>query len=156
MSLYTRWDIDSETSRFTPRQNKTLSFENMVMSYFQRTRPNCKIDSFYTTGRRKEIESFSVDGFCSHFNTVFEAMVPFTIFISVKSSSNLSLKKFSNVAVGRENSMNCEEAIYRRKVSLFLKCGNVSGGVFTRQPIMLNFLSARISITDDHLQKTNS
>ena len=33
--LYSRWDIDSETSRFTPRQNKTRSFENMVSSYFQ-------------------------------------------------------------------------------------------------------------------------
>ena len=72
--LYTRWDIDSETSRFTPRQNKTRSFENMVMSYFQRTRPDCKIESFYTTGRQKKSDRFSVDGFCSHCNPVFEAM----------------------------------------------------------------------------------
>ena len=72
--LYTRWDIDSETSRFPPRQNKTRSFENMVMSYFQRTRPDGKIESFYTTGSQKKIDRFSVDGFCSHCNTVFEAM----------------------------------------------------------------------------------
>ena len=49
--LYMRGVIDSETSRFTPRQNKTRRFENMVMSYFQLTRPDCKIESFYTTGR---------------------------------------------------------------------------------------------------------
>ena len=49
--LYTRWDFDSETSRFIPRQNKTRSFEDMVMPYFQRTRPECKIESFFTTGR---------------------------------------------------------------------------------------------------------
>ena len=72
-SLYTRRDIDSETSRFTPRQNKTRSFEKMVMHYFQRTRPDCKIESFYTTGRQTKIDCFSVDGFCSHCNTVFEA-----------------------------------------------------------------------------------
>ena len=71
---YTRWDIDSETGRFTPRQNKTRSFENMVMSCFQLTRPDCKIESFYTTGRLKKIDRFSVDGFFSHCNTVFEAM----------------------------------------------------------------------------------
>ena len=71
---YTRWDFDSETSRFTPRQNKTRSFENMVMSYFQRTRPECEIESFFTTGRQKKNDCFSVDGFCSHCNTVFEAM----------------------------------------------------------------------------------
>ena len=72
--LYTRWDIDSETCRFTPRQNKTQSYENMVLSYFQRTRPDCKIENFYSTGRQRKIDHFSVDGFCSHCNTVFEAM----------------------------------------------------------------------------------
>ena len=30
--LYTRWEYDSETERFTARQNKSRSFENMVMS----------------------------------------------------------------------------------------------------------------------------
>ena len=72
--LYTRWDFNSETSRFTPRQNKTRSFENMVMSFFQRTRPECEIESFSKTDRQKKIVCFSVDGFCSHCNTVFEAM----------------------------------------------------------------------------------
>ena len=72
--FYTRWDINSETSRFTPRQNKTRSFENMVKSYFQRTRPDCKSESFYTTGRQEKIDRFRVDGFCSPCNTVFEAM----------------------------------------------------------------------------------
>ena len=72
--LYPHWDFDSEASRFTPRQNKTRSFENMVMSYFQRTRAECEIVSFFTTGKQKKIDCFSVDGFCSHCNTVFEAM----------------------------------------------------------------------------------
>ena len=69
--LYTRWDLDTETSRFIPRQNKTRSFENMVMCYFQRTRPECEFESFFTTGRQKKIDCFSVDGFCSHCNTVW-------------------------------------------------------------------------------------
>ena len=73
-SLYTRWDIGSETGRFTPRQNKTRIFENMVMSYFQRTRPECEIESFFTTGRQKKIDCSTFDGFCFHCNTVFEAM----------------------------------------------------------------------------------
>ena len=80
--LYTRWDFHSETSRFTPRQNKTRCFENMVMSYFQRTRPECEIESFFTTGRQKKIDCSSVDGFCSHCNTVFEAMGCFCHFCS--------------------------------------------------------------------------
>ena len=72
--LYTRWDIDSETSRFTPRQNKNRCFENMVMSYFLRTTPDCKIENFYTGDRQKKIDRFSVDGFCSNCNFVFESM----------------------------------------------------------------------------------
>ena len=78
--LSTRWDVDSETSRFTPRQFKTRSFENMVMSYFQRTRPECEIESFFKTGRQKKIDCFSVDGFCFHCNTLFEAMGCFYYF----------------------------------------------------------------------------
>ena len=32
----------------------------------------CKIESYYTTGKQKKVDCFSVDGFCAHFNTVFE------------------------------------------------------------------------------------
>ena len=72
--LYTRWDFDSDTSIFIPRQNKTRSSETMVMSCFQRARAECEIETFFTTGRQKKIDCFSVDGFCSHCNTVFEPM----------------------------------------------------------------------------------
>ena len=78
----------------------------MVMSYFQRTRPDCKIESFYTTGRQKKIDRFSVDGFGSHCNTVFEAMGCFYHFVPVKIFAHFSLKKISNEAVREENSMN--------------------------------------------------
>ena len=35
--LYTRWEYDSETQIFTAHQNKSLSFEIMVLSYFQQS-----------------------------------------------------------------------------------------------------------------------
>ena len=72
--LYPRWDYDTESNRFKPQQNKSRNFENMVMLYFQRHRPDCEIDSFYTTGTQKKIDCLKVDGFCAHCNTVFEAM----------------------------------------------------------------------------------
>ena len=34
--LYTRWEYDSETKRFTARQNKSRSLGNMVLSYFKK------------------------------------------------------------------------------------------------------------------------
>ena len=72
--LYTRWKYDTDSNRFKPQQNKSRSFENMVMSYFQRQRPDCKIDSFYTTGTQRKIDCFKAHGFCAHCNTVFEAL----------------------------------------------------------------------------------
>ena len=47
----------------------------MVLSYFQQSRPDCKIESYVTTGGQKKFDCFSVDGICYHCNTVFEAMV---------------------------------------------------------------------------------
>ena len=70
--LYTIWEPNSEYGKFTPRQNKMSSFENMVISYFQRVRPQCKVENFYTTGAQKKIDAYSVDGFCGHCNTEFE------------------------------------------------------------------------------------
>ena len=72
--LYTRWEYDSETKRFTARQNKSRYFENMVLSYFQQSQPDCKIESHFTTGRQKKVDCFSVHGICYHYNTLFEAM----------------------------------------------------------------------------------
>ena len=75
--LYTRWEHNTESNRFKPQQNKSRNFENMVMSYFQRQRLDCKIESFYTRGTQNKIDCFKVDGFCAHCNTVTEAMCCF-------------------------------------------------------------------------------
>ena len=72
--LYTQWDYDSKTKSFTARQNTSRSTENVVLSYFQQSRPDCKIDSNVTTGRQKKFDCFSIDGICYHCNTVFEAI----------------------------------------------------------------------------------
>ena len=78
--LYTRRQCDEESNRFKPQQKNCRIFENMVMSYFQRQRPDCEIESFYTTATQKKIDCFKVDGFCTHCNTVFEAMGCFYLY----------------------------------------------------------------------------
>ena len=72
--LYTRWEFDSDMQKFEARHNRSRNFENMVMSYYQQTRPECKIESFHTSGNQKKIDCFNVDGYCNHCKTVFEAM----------------------------------------------------------------------------------
>ena len=72
--LYTRWEFDTDMQKFKARHNRTRNFENMVMSFFQESRPECKIESFFTSGKQKKIDCFNVDGYCDHCKTVFEAM----------------------------------------------------------------------------------
>ena len=72
--LYKRWEYDTESSRFKPQQNKSRNFEKVVMSIFRKPKLDCKNESFYTTRTHKKIDCFKADGFCAHFNTVFEAM----------------------------------------------------------------------------------
>ena len=72
--VFTRWELDSNSGEIKLCQNETRSLENMVMSYFQRVRPQCKVESFYTTGLLKKGDAFSVDGFCGNCNALFEAI----------------------------------------------------------------------------------
>ena len=95
--LYRRWDLDPHTIRFTSRQNKTRIFENMVMSCFQRSRPDCKIESLYTTGRQKIIACFGADGFCFFATFGSKPWAAFITFVPVKRFNRLSLRRFLNV-----------------------------------------------------------
>ena len=72
--LYTRWEFDTDMQKFKARHNRTRNFENMVMSFYQKSRPECKIESFFTSGKQKKIDCFNVDAYCDHCKTVFEAM----------------------------------------------------------------------------------
>ena len=72
--LYMWWEYETESNKFKPQQNKSRNFENMVMSFSQRQRPDCNIESFYITGTQKKVDWFKIDGFCPHCKTVFEAV----------------------------------------------------------------------------------
>ena len=69
--LYTQWQLDKNFQKFKARTNKPRTFENMVMSYLQSQRAECTIESYYTTGKQKKIDCFSVDGFlCSLLHSI--------------------------------------------------------------------------------------
>ena len=71
---YTRWEFDTEMQKFWARHNRTRNFKSMVTSFYQESRPECIIESFFTSGKQKKIDSFNVDGYCDHCRTEFEAM----------------------------------------------------------------------------------
>ena len=86
--LYTRWEYDTESKRFKPQQNKSRNFENMVISNFQRERPDCKIESFHNTGTQKKIDCFKADGFCAHCDTVYGLLLSLLFMSGSKTFSN--------------------------------------------------------------------
>ena len=53
--LYTRWDFDSDMQKFKAIHNRSCNFGNMVMSYYQETRPDYRIESFQTSGNKKKL-----------------------------------------------------------------------------------------------------
>ena len=143
-----------------------ISIQKPVDSHLDKTRPvvlriwSClifnvqdlivKLRASTLQADRRKLIALVPMGFILSAILCLKQWVAFTTFVPVKSSAHLSLKKRSNVAVGKEKSMNWDAAIHRRKVSLSLKCGNVSGGDFKRQPLVWNYISEGISHTDDH------
>ena len=44
--------------KFKARHNRTRNFKNMVMSFYQESRPESKIEGFFTPGKQKKIDCF--------------------------------------------------------------------------------------------------
>ena len=74
--LYTRWDLDSETGIFTPRQ-KTRPVVLKIWScpIFKEQEPHVKLKSSTLKADTKKLTVLVLIGFYFHNNTVFEAMV---------------------------------------------------------------------------------
>ena len=126
--LYMRWKYDSETKRFTARQNKSGFFENMFLSYFQQSRPDSKIESNVTTGRQNKIQCFSVDRNWHDCNTVFEAVGCYYHYCPCQeacpSLTDIEIMR----RIKRENRSKCAKNISNRKDPKSLKCGSAIVG----------------------------
>ena len=130
--LYTRWNYDTESQKFMARQNKTRSFENMVLSYFQQTRPECRIESNVTTSRQKKIDWFSVDGICNHCHTVFEAMGCYFHYCPCQEARPSMNDNEILRGIKKREKTECAKNISNRKDTKILKCGSAIGGNYTK------------------------
>ena len=92
--------------------------------------------SFFTTGRQKKIDCFSVDGFCFHCNTVFEAMGCFYHFCLCQELR----PSFTEKEIQRGSKKRELDALRRHyiqeKTSRLLKCGSANGGDCTKHPTL--------------------
>ena len=133
--------------RFTARQNKCRSFENMVLSNFQRSQPDCKIESIVTTGRQKRIDCFSVDGMCYHCNTVFEAMGCYYHYCPCQEARPSLTEADIEKGVKQWQQVEMRRDYIQKRVTKLLKCGSVSGG-FSIKPMQSKAASEKKFPTD--------
>ena len=108
----------------------------MVMSYFWRRRPDCKIESFYTTGTQKKIDCFKADSFCAHCNTVFKAIGCFYHYCPCQ-EARPSLTEEDIERGKKEKWTRWESSTSKKKDIMFLKCGNTIDGIYMRRKRML-------------------
>ena len=113
------------------KTNKTRSFENMVLSYFQQTRPECRIESNVTTGRQKKIDCFSVDGICNQCNTVFEAMGCYFHYCPCQEARPSLTDNEILRGIKRGNKTKCAKNISNTRDRKLFKCGCAIGGNYT-------------------------
>ena len=147
--LNTRWKYDSETESLTAPQKKSRSFENLVLSYFLQSRPECKIESNVTTGRQKKIDCFSVDGICYDCDTVFEAMGCYYHHCPCQ-EVRPSLTD-TDIEGGKKKRQQDEmrRDYIQQKCYNMLKCGSVSGGVSTKLMHLSKVTSTKTFSTND-------
>ena len=93
--LYTHRAFDVQLQRIKPRSNKVSSFEHVVMAFFQRLCPDCKLENFHKTLTLKNlIVSLSTDFVVTL--TQFWAVSYFYHFVSVRTYNLFSpMKKLS-------------------------------------------------------------
>ena len=106
VGLYTRWDIISETSSFTPLENKTGSFEKSSCFIFDEEDLIVRLRASTMKAERRKLTASVLIGFVLIATLCLKQWVASTAFAPVKSCVPLSLKKISNVAVREENWLN--------------------------------------------------
>ena len=156
--LYTRWDFDAETSKFTPRQNKTRSFEALKKwscPISNEQDQNVIMKASLQQADRRKLTASVLMGFVLIATLCLKPWVAFITSVSVRSCVLLSLERVFSVVAKRESSMHWDDSIYKRKASRLLKCGSANGGDCTKQPILLSNISENTFLTGVHLQLSN-
>ena len=153
--LYTHWNFDSEMSRFTPRQNKTCSFEIMVMFFSNQQDQNVKLKASLQQADRRKLTASMLMSFVLIATLCFKPWAAFTTSVPVKSCVHLSLKKIFNVVARRESSIQWDDTIYKKNVSRVLKYGSANVGDCTRHPKLLKNISESTFHADVHLELSN-
>ena len=102
-----------------------------MLFYFQKIRPECKIESNVRTGRQKKIDCSSVDGICNHCNTVSEAMGCYFHYCPCQEARTSLTDNDTMRGLKRENKTKCAKNMSNRNDTKLLKWGSAKDGNYT-------------------------
>ena len=88
--------------------NQARTFENLVITFFQRIRPECQMDSFYTTGTQKNMKCSRRYGLCACWNAMIEGLVFFNFYCSSHEAQLLLEKTMLDAEKEVANERNAE------------------------------------------------
>ena len=108
--------------------NRNRNFEKMVKFFYQERRPECKIESFFTSGNQKKIDCFNVDDYCDHCKTVFEAIGCHYHFCYCQEARPSSTDQNNERGNKKRDVDDMGGNTQKRKDTKLKKCGSVSGG----------------------------
>ena len=103
--LFRRWDFDSATSSFTPRQNKTPALKIRSCPRFNAQNQNVKLKAYLQPAERKKMTGLVFISFVLIATLCLKSWVASTTSVPVKMYVLLSLNRFFNVVAGRESSI---------------------------------------------------
>ena len=146
--LYTRWDFDSDVQKCKARHKWSRSFEITAMSYYQETRTECRIESFHTSGNKKNWLFQCRWILWSLQNCVWSngMLLPFCLCQDTRPS--ISEK---DIERGKkwERLMTWDVSKFAKKITKSKRCGNVSGGKTSKRTKNLRIISDPIFHTKD-------
>ena len=102
---YYIWEYSNDSNKYHRQKPTRSMFELMVFTYLQEQKPNCQIKSQFTARRQKRFGPFSVDGYCQHCETAFEADGCFFHFCACQDHKHHSEEELKRGLVRRERTV---------------------------------------------------
>ena len=127
--LYTRYEFVADSHIFKPGLNKSRKFGKTLMSFFfQRMRPDCRIERCYSTEALKKIDCFKIVGFWGHCHTLCEAICCFYHYCFCQEARPAQTEEYIQRGTRKREIEVNSASVYQGERLLLSNGGNVIGG----------------------------
>ena len=120
-----RCEISVQRSVYSQRRRTRVELLKNGHVLFSTNKSRLRKSRFYITLRQGEIDCFCVDGFCSHINTVYEALFWFYRYCHRQEVHSFITGDHNNRGSKNKQLDEFKRYLQEKELSLSLKCGSV-------------------------------